>query len=139
VHPKFDTGAAENLWRAALWPPAPLLYSIINFTLTFSLSISFLLPISLYLLSTTFLTYFLFLSYLKPPLGVSLILQSPLAFPFPYPCFLLYLIPLLFSLSIYLSLNEIFFFLVFVYFRLIGFFQLFSRIVLFLEQKTFWM
>jgi len=21
VYPKFDTGAAENLWRAALWPP----------------------------------------------------------------------------------------------------------------------
>jgi len=21
VHPKFDTGAAENLWRATLWPP----------------------------------------------------------------------------------------------------------------------
>jgi hypothetical protein len=48
VHPKFDTGAAENLWRAALWPP--LLYSIINFTHTFSLSISLLLPISLSLL-----------------------------------------------------------------------------------------
>jgi len=26
VHPKFDTGAAENLWRAALWPH--LVYSI---------------------------------------------------------------------------------------------------------------
>jgi len=26
VHPKFDTGAAENLWRAALWPP--LIYNI---------------------------------------------------------------------------------------------------------------
>jgi hypothetical protein len=25
VHPKFDTGAVENLWRAALWPP--LLYN----------------------------------------------------------------------------------------------------------------
>ena len=24
VYPKFDTGAKENLWRAALWPP--LLY-----------------------------------------------------------------------------------------------------------------
>ncbi len=27
VHPKFDTGAAENLWRAALWPH--LKYNII--------------------------------------------------------------------------------------------------------------
>ncbi len=26
MHPKFDTGAAENLWRAALWPP--LLYTV---------------------------------------------------------------------------------------------------------------
>ncbi len=26
VHPKFDTVAAENLWRAALWPP--LIYMI---------------------------------------------------------------------------------------------------------------
>ncbi len=26
VHPKFDTGAAKNLWRAALWPP--LMYYI---------------------------------------------------------------------------------------------------------------
>jgi len=29
VHPKFDTGAAENLWRAELWPP--LLYSIASY------------------------------------------------------------------------------------------------------------
>jgi len=21
VHPKFDTGAAENIWGVALWPP----------------------------------------------------------------------------------------------------------------------
>jgi len=26
VHPKFDTGAAENLCRAALWPP--LIYTV---------------------------------------------------------------------------------------------------------------
>ncbi len=28
VHPQFDTGAAENLWRAALWPP--LVYRFIK-------------------------------------------------------------------------------------------------------------
>jgi hypothetical protein len=32
VHPKFGTGAAKNLWRAALWPP--LLYINIKFNLT---------------------------------------------------------------------------------------------------------
>jgi len=41
VHPKFDTGAAENLWRAAcgpraaLWPP--LIYGIGNSSKSFSL------------------------------------------------------------------------------------------------------
>jgi hypothetical protein len=40
VHPKFDTGAAENLWsaacgtRAALWPP--LLYNNLNVFYDFS-------------------------------------------------------------------------------------------------------